>query len=70
MTVLPEPSPAKSNCSIKHGFALAHFVRSLEMNFGSRWELWLEEHWSTWDGQPVNDDADYAVLVYRKLADG
>ena len=32
--------------------------------------LTLEEHWSTWDGQPVNDDADYAVLVYRKLADG
>ena len=29
--------------------------------------LTLEEHWSTWDGQPAAGDATYAVLVYRRL---
>ena len=29
--------------------------------------LTLEEHWSTWDGHLATGDANYAVLVYRRL---
>ncbi len=29
--------------------------------------LQLEEHWSTWDQQPVSADSSYAVLVHRRL---
>lgn len=53
------------------GFQLARGVTVTDYDaMASSAGLTLEEHWSTWDGQPVNDDADYAVLVYRKLADG
>ena len=53
------------------GFQLSRGVTVTDYDaMASSAGLTLEEHWSTWDGQPVNDDADYAVLVYRKLADG